>query len=146
MSKLVTLHEFIMDRQHDFPYATGELSRLLNDIAIASKVVNKDVRRGGFMKTITQNEFNQFISTGRKVVQFSATWCGPCKMLTKTIEDISLDGVEFAKVDVDESRELALQFGVRSVPLLVVFQDGKEIKQAPGAKPRDAVISFVTED
>ena len=98
------------------------------------------------MKTITQNEFNQFISTGRKVVQFSATWCGPCKMLTKTIEDISLDGVEFAKVDVDESRELALQFGVRSVPLLVVFQDGKEIKQAPGAKPRYAVISFVTED
>ena len=52
MSKLVTLHEFIMDRQHDFPYATGELSRLLNDIAIASKVVSKDVRRAGLMEDI----------------------------------------------------------------------------------------------
>ena len=43
MSKLITLHEFIMDRQSDFPFATGELSRLLNDISIASKIVNKDV-------------------------------------------------------------------------------------------------------
>jgi len=98
------------------------------------------------MKTITKEEFSEFISTGRKVVQFSATWCGPCKILTKTIEGIDLEGVEFAKVDVDQSRELAMQFGVRSVPLLVVFQDGEEVRQAPGAKPRDAVISFVTED
>lgn len=52
MSKLITLHEFIMDRQADFPYATGELSRLLNDIAIASKVVSKDVRRAGLTENI----------------------------------------------------------------------------------------------
>jgi len=52
MSKLITLHEFIMDRQSDFPYASGELSRLLNDIAVASKVVSKDVRRAGLMEDI----------------------------------------------------------------------------------------------
>jgi len=98
------------------------------------------------MKTITENEFNDFISEGRKVIQFSASWCGPCKMLTKTIEDIDLDGVEFAKVDVDNDRELAMNFGVRAVPFLVVFQDGKELRKAPGAKPRDTIISFVTED
>lgn len=50
MSKVVTLHEFIMDRQADFPYATGELSRLLSDIAIASKIVSKDVRRAGLLE------------------------------------------------------------------------------------------------
>jgi len=50
MKKLVTLHEFIMDRQSDFPFATGELSRLLNDIAVASKVVSKDVRRAGLLE------------------------------------------------------------------------------------------------
>ncbi|PWL32591.1 MAG: class 1 fructose-bisphosphatase [Fluviicola sp. XM-24bin1] len=50
MKKLVTLHEFIMDRQADFPYATGELSRLLSDIAVASKVVSKDVRRAGLLE------------------------------------------------------------------------------------------------
>lgn len=52
MSKLTTLHEFIMDRQADFPFASGELSRLLNDIAIASKVVSKDVRRAGLTENI----------------------------------------------------------------------------------------------
>ena len=52
MSKLTTLHEFIMDRQSDFPFASGELSRLLSDIAIASKVVSKDVRRAGLMEDI----------------------------------------------------------------------------------------------
>ena len=52
MSKLTTLHEFIMDRQSDFPYASGELSRLLSDIAVASKVVSKDVRRAGLMEDI----------------------------------------------------------------------------------------------
>ncbi len=52
MSKVVTLHEFIMNRQADFPYASGELSRLLNDIAIASKIVSKDVRRAGLLENI----------------------------------------------------------------------------------------------
>ena len=50
MSKVITLHEFIMDRQADFPFASGELSRLLNDIAVASKVVSKDVRRAGLLE------------------------------------------------------------------------------------------------
>ena len=50
MSKVVTLHEFIMDRQADFPFATGELSRLLSDIAVASKIVSKDVRRAGLLE------------------------------------------------------------------------------------------------
>ena len=52
MSKLTTLHEFIMDRQADFPFASGELSRLLSDIAIASKMVSKDVRRAGLTQNI----------------------------------------------------------------------------------------------
>lgn len=50
MSKAITLHEFIMERQADFPFATGELSRLLNDIAVASKIVSKDVRRAGLLE------------------------------------------------------------------------------------------------
>jgi len=60
MSKLVTLNEFIMDRQHEFPFATGELSRLLNDIAVASKIVARDVRRAGLVDAIqgAQGEVN----------------------------------------------------------------------------------------
>lgn len=58
MSKLVTLHEFIMDRQADFPYASGELSRLLSDIAVASKMVSMDVRRAGLVDHILGAEGN----------------------------------------------------------------------------------------
>ena len=87
MNKLVTLHEFIMDRQADFPYATGELSRLLSDIAVASKVVSKDVRRAGLLENflgaqgstnvqgeeqqkldvIADNQFIQMFQTGGEV-------------------------------------------------------------------------------
>ncbi|CAN0016105.1 unnamed protein product, partial [Chrysoparadoxa australica] len=60
MSKLVTLQDFITDRQADFPFATGELSRILNDIAVASKIVTRDVRRAGLIDTIlgAQGEVN----------------------------------------------------------------------------------------
>ena len=58
MSKVVTLHEFIMDRQADFPFASGELSRLLSDIAIAAKMVSMDVRRAGLMENILGAEGN----------------------------------------------------------------------------------------
>lgn len=56
MSKVITLHEFIMDRQADFPFASGELSRLLNDIAVASKIVSKDVRRAGLLENFLGSE------------------------------------------------------------------------------------------
>ncbi len=58
MSKVITLHEFIMDRQEDFPFASGELSRLLNDIAIAAKIVSKDVRRAGLLENFLGAEGN----------------------------------------------------------------------------------------
>ena len=95
------------------------------------------------MQTINSNEFNDFISSGKKVVQFSATWCGPCKMLSKTLENFDVEGVEIAKLDIDESRDLAMQFGVRSVPLLVVFENGEEVRRSPGAKPYEEVVKFV---
>ena len=95
------------------------------------------------MQTINSSEFNDFISSGKKVVQFSATWCGPCKMLSKTLENFDVEGVEIAKLDIDESRDLAMQFGVRSVPLLVVFENGEEVRRSPGAKPYGEVVKFV---
>jgi fructose-1,6-bisphosphatase len=52
MSKVITLHEFILDRQSDFPFASGELSRILNDIAVASKIVSRDVRKAGLVDHI----------------------------------------------------------------------------------------------
>ena len=68
-----------------------------------------------------------------KIYKFQATWCNPCKMLSKTFESVDLDGHELVEVDIDENAELAKQYGVRSVPCLVmVDDDGSELKRLVG--------------
>lgn len=95
------------------------------------------------MKIINNEEFQTFVSEGRKVVQFSANWCGPCKSLTRTIENIDTDKVEFAKLDIDSNRELAMEFNVRSIPVVVLFENGKETKRFVGNKSQTDILEFI---
>ena len=82
------------------------------------------------------DEFNQLTQQGSVYVQFSANWCGPCKMLARTVEDIedTETDITFLKVDVDSNRELAQQFGVRSIPRVVLMKDGEQVGEFTGAK------------
>lgn len=82
------------------------------------------------------DEFNQLTSEGSVYIQFSANWCGPCKMLAKTVENIEDQetGITFLKVDVESNRELAQQFGVRSIPRVVLMRDGEQVGEFTGAK------------
>lgn len=89
------------------------------------------------MKNIeSENEFNDLANKGSVYVQFSANWCGPCKMLTKTIESIegSQKDISFLKVDVDSHREIAQNFGVRSIPRVVLLKNGEQVGDFVGAK------------
>jgi thioredoxin 1 len=89
------------------------------------------------MKNIkSEDEFNDLANKGSVYVQFSANWCGPCKMLTKTIESIedSQEDISFLKVDVDSHREIAQNFGVRSIPRVILLKDGKQVGDFVGAK------------
>ena len=89
------------------------------------------------MKNIeSENEFNDLANKGSVYVQFSANWCGPCKMLTKTIESIedSQEDISFLKVDVDSHREIAQNFGIRSIPRVILLKDGKQVGDFVGAK------------
>ena len=67
----------------------------------------------------------------RKVLRFTASWCQPCKMLARTLEDISTD-YPIEVIDIDESEELAIQYGVRGVPTLVMLKDDIETKRIVG--------------
>ena len=67
----------------------------------------------------------------RKVLRFTASWCQPCKMLGRTLEDISTD-YPIEVIDIDENRELAIQYGVRGVPTLVMLKDDIETKRIVG--------------
>ena len=89
------------------------------------------------MKNIkSEDEFNDLANKGSVYVQFSANWCGPCKMLTKTIESIedSQEDISFLKVDVDSHREIAQNFGVRSIPRVILLKDGEQVGDFVGAK------------
>ena len=87
------------------------------------------------MNTITEAEFKELVND-TIVVQFSATWCGPCKVLTKTIEqNEDKFNVPIYKVDIDEAQDLAKALGIRSVPTIIRFENKQETKRLVGIKP-----------
>ncbi|MBB6011800.1 thioredoxin [Aquamicrobium sp. NLF2-7] len=80
------------------------------------------------------------------VVDFWAEWCGPCKMIGPSLEEISneLGGkVKIAKLNIDENPELAAQFGVRSIPTLMIFKDGQVADTKVGAAPKTALSQWI---
>ncbi len=79
------------------------------------------------------------------VVDFWASWCGPCQMVGPLIEQLSeeMPEIKFAKVNVDDELELARKYRVESIPTLLVFDAGKEVKRQVGALPKTAIRQFI---
>ncbi len=99
-------------------------------------------------RILNSSDFDKEVSEGIVVVDFFATWCGPCKMLTPVFEELSaeLDGkAKFAKVDIDESSDIAAKFQVVSVPTVKVFKDGKVVKTLVGFRPKEALLSEISD-
>ncbi len=93
------------------------------------------------------NEFNEKISQGRVLVDFFATWCGPCKMLAPILEDVDAKGeagdLLIVKVDVDEASDIAIRFGIQSIPTLILFENGKAVNKALGYMPKPQLLNFL---
>ena len=95
---------------------------------------------------LTKENFDEVTGSGRCVVDFWATWCGPCRMQAPILDevDMALDGrAKVCKVDVDEQPELAAQFSVMSIPTLVVIKDGKVTNRTVGAQPKEQILSLL---
>ena len=80
------------------------------------------------------------------ILDFWATWCGPCRMIAPTLAEIAeeFEGkIKIGKVNVDEQMELAVQFGITAIPTLIVFRDGQKVNQAMGVMPRAEILALV---
>ncbi len=96
---------------------------------------------------INKNNYEAEVLKADKVVllDFFADWCGPCKMIAPALEEIAAENehIKVCKINVDDNPELARQFKVTSIPLLVVMRDGKIVNQALGARPKDAILKMI---
>ncbi len=96
----------------------------------------------------TEKNFKELVSDELVLVDFFATWCGPCKMLGPVLEELENDrsDVKIVKVDIDESRSLAREYGVMSVPTLFLFKNGSIVSQKSGYMPKEMLTNWINEE
>ena len=98
------------------------------------------------VQKINQNDFEQIKNSEKPLLlDFYAEWCGPCRMLSPVIDKIAeeRDDIIVAKINVDENPQLASEFGVISIPTLVVLDGGRVVKQVAGARPKAAILALL---
>ena len=97
--------------------------------------------------SVNKNNFNQEVLNSDKPVlmDFWAPWCGPCRMVGPLVEEIAKErsDIKVVKINVDEEQDLAMQFGVMSIPTLVVMKNGKIVNQVTGARPKAQILAML---
>jgi thioredoxin 1 len=96
---------------------------------------------------LTKENFSQEIKNSEKpvLVDFWASWCGPCRMVSPIVDEIAdeNDNIKVCKVNVDEQPELAQEYGVMSIPTLIVIKNGEIVNRSTGARPKKAILDLI---
>ena len=97
--------------------------------------------------TVTSENFESEVLNSEKpvLVDFWASWCGPCRMLSPIVDEIAeeVQSIKIGKVNVDEQQDLAGKFGVMSIPTLILFKNGQPVNKSVGAKSKAALLDFI---
>ena len=91
---------------------------------------------------LIDSDFNEQVKEGITLVDFWAEWCGPCKMIAPILEEISNEFPEYkiGKLNVDSNPQMAMKYGIRSIPTLFIFKDGVVVDSISGAVPKAIII------
>ena len=95
---------------------------------------------------LSAENFDETIEHGRVLVDFWASWCMPCKMVAPVIEEIAAENegkLTVAKVDVDNNTNIAARYNIMSIPTVIVFQEGAEVKRLIGVQPKATYVSAI---
>lgn len=98
------------------------------------------------VKKIENNNMNEALESSLALVDFSATWCGPCKMLAPVLEEISEEfagKLDFFNADVDANDELALKYGIQNIPALVILKNGEIADRSVGFQSKEKLKAFI---
>lgn len=99
------------------------------------------------VKKISEKDFNKVISNKEKkvIVDCYAEWCGPCRMLSPIIDELKeeIDSCEFYKLNVDEAENISREYGIMSIPTILIFKDGKEINKSIGLKTKEELKELI---
>lgn len=93
------------------------------------------------IKYLKENNFEEEVKEGLVLVDFYADWCGPCKMIGEILEN--LEDINILKVNTDEHTELALNFGIMSIPTLILFKDGNSVDKLIGLQSKTDILEFI---
>jgi thioredoxin 1 len=95
---------------------------------------------------VTKDNFNDILKSEKTVLlDFYADWCGPCKMVSPIVDEIAQENPQYlvGKINVDNEPELANEFGVMSIPTLVVIKNGEIVNQSAGARPKQSILAML---
>lgn len=98
------------------------------------------------MKIINQKDFENEIKEGVVLVDFFATWCGPCRMMGAILEEVDkeIEGkAKIVKIDVDQNQDLAKRFGVMSIPTLILFKNGQMVQKSVGVMQKNQCVDLI---
>ena len=127
----------------------------INGVDVSNKTVDEvtDIfkkKADGYSLTVKERKGREEVlkSSDITIVDFWATWCGPCKMLAPVLEELAEDmegKAEIVKVDVDQEGDLAMKFGIMSVPTMIVFKNGEAVKQISGYQPKTQLANILNQ-